>query len=94
MRSRNPGIALLREKLPPPGNISTATEDEQYLWKIGDKAPSTKFDTSSTWTHPFANPPDVDWHRAVWFAGSIPKRSFLTWLITLNRLPTRDRLRG
>lgn len=34
----------------------------------------------------------VPWKDVVWFSGSIPRHSFLTWLMVLNRCPTRDRL--
>ncbi|KAG2323503.1 hypothetical protein Bca52824_016716 [Brassica carinata] len=34
----------------------------------------------------------VSWSKIVWFARGIPKHSFLTWLVTLNRCPTRDRI--
>lgn len=34
----------------------------------------------------------VPWKSVVWNRGGIPKHSFLTWLITLDRLPTKDRL--
>lgn len=33
----------------------------------------------------------VPWRNVVWNRGGIPKHSFLTWLVTLNRLPTKDR---
>lgn len=36
--------------------------------------------------------PIVTWYREVWFSGGIPKHKFLTWLMVLNRSPTRDRL--
>ncbi|KAG2309658.1 hypothetical protein Bca52824_029406 [Brassica carinata] len=34
----------------------------------------------------------VSWHKEVWFSGGIPKHKFLTWLMTLNRCPTKDRM--
>ncbi|XP_018448680.1 uncharacterized protein LOC130507370 [Raphanus sativus] len=36
--------------------------------------------------------PTVPWHKQVWFGGGIPKHSFRTWLMVLNRCPTRDRI--
>ncbi|KAL4383638.1 hypothetical protein GQ457_15G019640 [Hibiscus cannabinus] len=36
--------------------------------------------------------PKVQWHRTVLGALSIPKQSFITWLVVLNRLPTKDRM--
>ncbi|KAG2327389.1 hypothetical protein Bca52824_010117 [Brassica carinata] len=34
----------------------------------------------------------VPWHKEFWFSGGIPKHEFLTWLMTLNRCPTKDRM--
>lgn len=38
--------------------------------------------------------PVVAWSRAVWTPKGIPKHNFFTWLVTLNRCPTKDRLIG
>lgn len=35
---------------------------------------------------------DVTWNREVWFASGIPRHKFLTWLIVLNRCPTKDKM--
>ncbi|KAL0689587.1 hypothetical protein Bca4012_089265 [Brassica carinata] len=34
----------------------------------------------------------MTWFKEVWFSRGIPKHRFLTWLMALNRSPTRDRL--
>ncbi|CAN7067105.1 unnamed protein product, partial [Brassica rapa subsp. trilocularis] len=36
----------------------------------------------------------VPWAKIVWISYGIPRQSFLTWLVLLNRCPTRDRLNG
>lgn len=36
----------------------------------------------------------VPWHQTVWNKGGIPRHSFLSWLLVLNRCPTRDRIIG
>lgn len=36
--------------------------------------------------------PVVAWARAVWTSRGIPKHNFFTWLVTLNRCPTKDRM--
>lgn len=36
--------------------------------------------------------PHVAWCRAVWTSRGIPKHNFLTWLVNLNRCPTKDRM--
>ncbi|GLT49343.1 hypothetical protein SLA2020_229070 [Shorea laevis] len=33
----------------------------------------------------------VDWSRRVWLANSIPRHSFVTWIVLLDRLSTRSR---
>lgn len=33
--------------------------------------------------------PTVSWHKEVWFGAGIPKHKFRTWLMVLNRCPTR-----
>ncbi|XP_056862775.1 uncharacterized protein LOC130510467 [Raphanus sativus] len=91
-RSRNPIICLLRDSLPPVEPIALSEVDDLYLWKIGTATPSTSFNTAATWSSAFPPPPLVNWHKSVWFSGSIPKHAFITWLISLNRLSTRDRL--
>ncbi|XP_050207788.1 uncharacterized protein LOC126657180 [Mercurialis annua] len=32
------------------------------------------------------------WHSIVWFAGQIPRHSFITWMALLGRLNTKDRI--
>ncbi|XP_039057445.1 uncharacterized protein LOC120200761 [Hibiscus syriacus] len=34
----------------------------------------------------------VNWHRIVWFPVHIPKFSLISWMVFLNRFPTKDRL--
>ncbi|XP_039070407.1 uncharacterized protein LOC120217317 [Hibiscus syriacus] len=34
----------------------------------------------------------VSWHRLIWFPGHIPKFSLISWMVILDRLPTKDRL--
>ncbi|CDY35298.1 BnaC03g59250D [Brassica napus] len=36
--------------------------------------------------------PLVPWAKLVWFSYGIPRHSFLTWFVLLDRCPTRDRL--
>uniref|UniRef100_A0A0D3E0X7 Reverse transcriptase zinc-binding domain-containing protein n=1 Tax=Brassica oleracea var. oleracea TaxID=109376 RepID=A0A0D3E0X7_BRAOL len=36
--------------------------------------------------------PLVPWAKLVWFSYGIPRHRFLTWLVLLDRCPTRDRL--
>lgn len=32
----------------------------------------------------------LSWKKAIWNSGGFPRHSFQAWLVTLNRLPTRD----
>ncbi|XP_039047658.1 uncharacterized protein LOC120188236 [Hibiscus syriacus] len=34
----------------------------------------------------------VNWHKIVWFPGHVPKFSLISWMVLLNRLPTKVRL--
>ncbi|KAE8668369.1 hypothetical protein F3Y22_tig00112343pilonHSYRG00209 [Hibiscus syriacus] len=34
----------------------------------------------------------VSWHKIIWFPSHIPKFSLISWMVILDRLPTRDRL--
>ena len=36
----------------------------------------------------------VPWASIVWSSRGIPKQNFLTWLVVLNRCPTKDRIIG
>ncbi|KAG7587049.1 Reverse transcriptase domain [Arabidopsis thaliana x Arabidopsis arenosa] len=93
-RSRSPIIQLLRDCLPPSSivDLQVDARDDVYLWKIGDRQATNVFSTANTWAH--LHPPgiSVDWHDSVWFKGRIPKHAFIAWLISRNRLLTRDRL--
>lgn len=93
-RSRNPIISLLRNCLPSPQEIVVSEEDDRYLWKVGDGLPVSTFSASSVWDHLHDRLPEVDWHKSVWFKGRIPKHAFMMWLIALNRLSTRGRMRN
>lgn len=93
-RSRNPVILLLKSLLPPVGNLVDCEHDDSYLWKVGDRVPSSKFSTADTWRalQPFSV--SVSWHKAVWFTNQVPKHAFISWVTAWNRLHTRDRLRS
>ncbi|XP_019100863.1 PREDICTED: uncharacterized protein LOC109132872 [Camelina sativa] len=73
-------------------NLDPEVQDDFYLWKIGDAAPSNSFSTADTWRH--LHPPGikVDWFDSVWFKGRIPKHAIIAWLNSRHRLLTRDRL--
>lgn len=51
-----------------------------------------KISTKGTWKQIRSEHPRLDWSRGIWFKHVTPKITFFTWLATLNRLSTRDRL--
>ena len=56
--------------------------------------PSTdgKYQIKSTWTTMFPSTSTVPWHNLVWFAGAVPRHSFIMWLALHIRLATHDRI--
>ncbi|GLT48179.1 hypothetical protein SLA2020_218200 [Shorea laevis] len=71
------------------GNLypNEAVEDS-VIWLA---SPSGSFKTGYTWNHLREKQAKVPWFRLVWFANSIPKHSFMSWLAILDRLSTKAR---
>ena len=70
----------------------TLTEDQDYYeWEINGQV-SERFKTGELYAYLCAERADVQWSKAVWFSGGIPWHNFHTWLLVLDRIPTRDRL--
>ncbi|XP_019102534.1 PREDICTED: uncharacterized protein LOC109133514 [Camelina sativa] len=67
---------------------------DSYFWRnaAGDYRPT--FSSKETWEQLRLHSPVVPWADVVWFKQNVPRFSFIIWLALLNRLPTRDRLRG
>lgn len=93
-RSRNPVILLLRSVLPCPGSVFESQQDDTYLWKSDQHAPTNRFSAAGTWLALNPPAPPVPWSKSVWFKGRIPKHAFIAWVVSWNRLHTRDRLRS
>lgn len=51
-----------------------------------------EFSTHETWCILRETKSPCRWSRGVWFSQATPKYAFLTWLATLNRLSTMDRV--
>ncbi|XP_022562348.2 uncharacterized protein LOC106421438 [Brassica napus] len=69
-----------------------ANGSDVYLSRINSGGFGASFSSNVTWER-LRNPnPRVHWHPVVWFKEEIPRCSFITWTVFLNRLPTRDRL--
>ncbi|CAA7020699.1 unnamed protein product [Microthlaspi erraticum] len=73
--------------------ISITNQEDYYEWEIEGQV-SKKFGTGEVYRQLRGEMATVPWTKAVWCGGGIPRHSFLTWLFTLNRCPTRDRILG
>ncbi|GKB61170.1 RNA-directed DNA polymerase, eukaryota, reverse transcriptase zinc-binding domain protein [Tanacetum coccineum] len=61
------------------------------VW-ISRNAHEKIFKVSNVWEDMNCNDNKVDWHPLVWFAQSIPRHAFVTWLAIQQRLMTQDKL--
>ncbi|XP_023644313.1 uncharacterized protein LOC111832177 [Capsella rubella] len=73
--------------------LSLSNFDDHYEWELDGKT-YTRYSTGQVYRAITMQSPLVPWREVVWFSGSIPKHSFLTWLLVQNRCPTRDRILG
>ncbi|GKU97302.1 hypothetical protein SLEP1_g10467 [Rubroshorea leprosula] len=62
--------------------------EDSVIWLA---SPSRSFKIGYTWNHLREKQAKMPWFRLVWFANSIPKHSFMSWLAILHRLSTRAR---
>ncbi|GAA0146710.1 hypothetical protein LIER_06600 [Lithospermum erythrorhizon] len=53
----------------------------------------TSCKATNVWNKLRSNSAQVWWWKVVWFKGHIPRFSFICWILLLNRMPTRDRLK-
>lgn len=93
-RSRSRTISILKECLPDAQAIINSEADDTYVWYPGVTRGSGCFSTSETWRALHPLPPEVFWHKAVWFTGRIPKHAFIAWVAARDRMVTRDKLIG
>lgn len=84
-RSRNPVISLIKQCLLDPIPISQGNNDDQYLWKVGDAVPTNRFPSAASWNFLQPQIQHVYWYKQVWFSDSIPKHTFITWVIIRDR---------
>lgn len=70
--------------------ILSDTEDYNE-WRI-DGNLRQRYNTGEVYTYLKGDQQLVSWAKIVWFSHGIPRHSFLTWLVLLDRCPTRDRL--
>uniref|UniRef100_A0A0D3E0K9 Uncharacterized protein n=1 Tax=Brassica oleracea var. oleracea TaxID=109376 RepID=A0A0D3E0K9_BRAOL len=68
------------------------TSDKDYFeWEI-DSRVTTTFSIGDVYTYLRGTVNEVDWATVVWNSYGIPRHNFHTWLMILDRCPTRDRL--
>ena len=71
--------------------IVLTEEHDYYEWEIQGKV-KAKFSTGELYTYLIGEVQDQDWAPVIWFSRSIPRHSFHSWLMILNRCPTKDRM--
>lgn len=73
--------------------IQLTSNEDSYEWSLlGNK--EGRYSTGSAYTYLKGEMDDQTWTKAIWFPRSIPRHSFHSWLVYLNRCPTRDRMIG
>ncbi|KAG2304299.1 hypothetical protein Bca52824_032950 [Brassica carinata] len=70
-------------------SLTISDHQDQFDWCPND-LPSEKYFTKLIYNLIREPTAVVTCHKEVWFSGGIPKHKFLTWLMTLNRCPTKD----
>lgn len=63
-------------------------------YPVWTPAEASGFTSKSAWESIRERGQSGPWKNLLWFKGHVPKFSFTTWLVSLNRLTTRDRLRA
>lgn len=64
---------------------------DYYEWEILG-ATTVRFCTGALYTYLRGSILEQPWTKAIWFPRAIPRHSFHSWLVYLNRCPTRDRM--
>ena len=93
-RGRHPLIQFLRACLANVSFTMDPSSQDCFQWRHTPNSTPGLFSTAKTWESLHPSPPPVSWFKSVWFSFNIPKHAFLTWIVSRNRLPTRDRLLG
>ena len=67
-------------------------EDDVVLWKGKGDVFRSSLDTNQTWQLTRVQQATVQWYKGLWFSGSTPKYSVMSWIAVHNRLAIGDRL--
>lgn len=71
--------------------VTLNQEEDTYEWEVMGRN-CTKFSTGEICTYIMGDKQTVLWSSVVWCSYGIPRQSFLSWLVVLDRCPTKDRL--
>lgn len=71
--------------------VNLTTEPDYFEWEIGGRVSNT-YSTGAVYTYLRGPVIEVDWAEVVWNSYGIPRQNFHTWLVLLDRCPTRDRM--
>ncbi|XP_018435276.1 uncharacterized protein LOC108807488 [Raphanus sativus] len=71
--------------------VNLSSDSDYFEWEIGGKLSQT-YSTGEVYTYLRGSIDEVDWAEVVWNSYGIPRHSFHTWLMLLDRCPTRDRM--
>lgn len=71
--------------------VNLTKESDYFEWEIKGKI-SNRYSTGEVYHYLREQHDEVDWANVVWTSYGIPRHNFRTWLVVLDRCPTRDRL--
>ncbi|GAA0159091.1 hypothetical protein LIER_15958 [Lithospermum erythrorhizon] len=77
------GVQIYRDSMP----IAFTDCADEVEWFVHGK-----HHTAFVWNQLRSKPSDVWWWKVVWFSDNVPKFSFITWVLFLERLHTKDQL--
>ncbi|XP_077228472.1 uncharacterized protein LOC143861430 [Tasmannia lanceolata] len=63
-----------------------------YDYAVWKPAPDGAFSIKSAWNQVRKKHPVLEWTSSVWFKGSVPRQSLVTWQALTYKLSTRDRI--
>lgn len=71
--------------------VELQNNQDYYEWEVNGST-TNDFRTGELYHYLIEPHPDVSWAETIWFSRAIPRHSFHSWLVILDRIPTRDRL--
>ncbi|KAG5404180.1 hypothetical protein IGI04_010299 [Brassica rapa subsp. trilocularis] len=71
--------------------VTLSDQEDHYDWMIEGKT-RRRYKTGEMYDYLKGAQQMVPWAKVIWISYGIPRHSFLSWLVMLDRCPTRDRL--